>query len=133
MRKCTSCRVEKPLFDFHKGEWKCKACKNESSKKWQSENIEKVRRNRRSYHLRSTYGITEEEYNEKFQEQFGACAICGTHQSDLSKTLGQDHDHESQNNRGLLCDSCNRGISNFKDSIVMLKAAIAYLEKWGYE
>ena len=43
-------------------------------------------------------------------------------------TLRLDHDHSTGRCRGLLCRSCNLGLGNLRDSIRLLRAAIAYLE-----
>jgi hypothetical protein len=73
------------------------------------------------------YGITRDQYNQKFKKQKGCCAICGMHQSQLKKALGVDHNHKTKKLRGLLCHYCNAGIGCLRDSIVILKKAIAYL------
>jgi hypothetical protein len=39
-----------------------------------------------------------------------------------------DHCHESGAPRGVLCHWCNTGIGGLKDSVELLRAAIAYLE-----
>ena len=56
--------------------------------------------------------------------QNGACAICG---NTCSKALAADHDHSTGRIRGLLCNSCNRGLGFFKDEISRLGSAITYL------
>lgn len=40
-----------------------------------------------------------------------------------------DHNHDSGEVRGWICDSCNTGLGRFKDNIETLKEAIIYLEK----
>ena len=42
-----------------------------------------------------------------FKEQYGCCAICGKHQSELKKALAVDHDHRTGKVRGLVCNMCN--------------------------
>lgn len=70
-----------------------------------------------------------DEYNAKFNEQDGRCAICGTHQSIVKNTLGVDHCHETNKNRGLLCTRCNLLIGEAKDDASILQRAIVYLAK----
>lgn len=61
-------------------------------------------------------------------DQNGACAICGGVNKDGRK-LFVDHDHATGQVRGLLCNLCNRGIGNMRDSIKLLRAAADYLER----
>jgi len=75
------------------------------------------------------YGITEETYNHIFNKQNGKCAICGTHQIDLSVKLSVDHDHLTNEVRGLLCSKCNKGIGFMNDSVEILHNAINYLNQ----
>jgi len=79
--------------------------------------------------LRSKYGFTLKEYNKLFKQQNGQCVICGHYQSELSKRLHVDHDHNTGEIRGLLCDNCNRGIGHLKNSPGILQNAIEYLSR----
>jgi len=79
--------------------------------------------------LKKDYGITLDDWNRMFEAQNGCCAICGQHQSDLSRTLCVDHNHETGKVRGLLCGTCNRSIGLLKDDKDILRSAISYLEK----
>ena len=53
----------------------------------------------------------------------GECAICG----DIAICI--DHDHKTQVFRGFLCQRCNFGLGNFRDSPEFLKKAIDYLSR----
>lgn len=83
---------------------------------------------RRRYKLKK-YGLTLEEYEALLALQDGKCAICGS--SDPSRSgwasMPVDHDHETGQVRGLLCDDCNNGIGRFKDDPELLRKAIVYL------
>jgi hypothetical protein len=81
--------------------------------------------------LKTTYGMSLEEYDALFKEQDGKCAICGEHQGSLSKRLGVDHCHETGKVRGLLCDKCNVSLGNFQDDVNLLGKAIEYLNFHG--
>ena len=83
----------------------------------------------RGCYLRRNYGLSLEQFNEMFKRQDGCCAICGTHQSKLRKSLAVDHDHKTLKVRELLCIRCNGGIALFMDSIENMEKAINYLRK----
>jgi hypothetical protein len=83
----------------------------------------------RTYEL-SQYGITEDIYSDMFNSQNGCCAICGIHQSELTKKLNIDHNHTTDKVRALLCGNCNRGLGIFKENINSLKSAVKYLNKY---
>lgn len=64
-----------------------------------------------------------------FVQQKGLCGIC---QEPISESLDIDHDHTKERGedgfiRGLLCNSCNRGLGLFKDNPKLLQRAIDYL------
>lgn len=59
------------------------------------------------------------------EEQGGLCAICGN----PLEVPCVDHDHETNQVRGLLCNPCNRGLGLFKDKPETLRSAAAYIEK----
>jgi hypothetical protein len=66
--------------------------------------------------------------------QKGTCAICRKPEVVMDKKVGRlrnlavDHCHGKGHVRGLLCQGCNQGLGNFKDSPEILLAAIKYLE-----
>lgn len=77
--------------------------------------------------LASTYNMTVEEYDEVFERQGGACAICGNKPHKMR--LAVDHDHLSGKVRGLLCSRCNHKLlGSANDSTRLLYKAIEYLE-----
>lgn len=89
--------------------------------------IEKKRK-RRNYHLRTTYGITIEDYDRMLEEQGGKCAVCG--KKPRKTSLAVDHNHRTGKVRGLLCFSCNYKIVGRHNS-KLLGAAADYLRKYG--
>lgn len=66
-------------------------------------------------------GVPKEQYE---LEKSKGCVICGSY-----KVLCIDHDHSTMKYRGILCSSCNKGLGFFKDNIVVMADAIAYLLK----
>lgn len=100
---------------------------------------EERNRRERDRRFRSKYGITLEEYEERYEAQGGLCAICRRPQAAPRKKPGKavrrpaprlavDHNHDTGQVRGLLCANCNHKlIGRWKDPAV-LRAAADYLE-----
>ena len=80
------------------------------------------------YNRKKKFGISQEEYVFLLEKQEGVCAIC---RGNCSKSLAVDHNHETKNVRGLLCNRCNRGIGFLKDNVLFLQRAIDYIKKDG--
>lgn len=78
-----------------------------------------------AWHLNKLYGITPEQFAQTFEEQAGACTICGY---TLFDTCHIDHCHASGKFRGLLCRGCNQGLGSFNDNPAALIAAAHYVE-----
>jgi len=121
MKSCTKCKIEKELEEFYvypSGKYRaaCKECyiKHRNT----------IGKNKQ---LKKRYGINIDQYNDLFTYQKGCCAICGIHQSKLSKCLAVDHCHKTLVIRGLLCYNCNSGLGRFKDNLDVLKQASEYL------
>jgi len=118
----------------------------ENRENWKNKNAEKIKayyelyRNdpakqkaskkyHRNYWLRTKFGITAKDYGDMLAKQDGKCAICGATEShSKGNRLCIDHDHKTGKVRGLLCHNCNVGIGNFKDSLLLFREAINYLE-----
>lgn len=60
-----------------------------------------------------------------------ACGICGG-QSNNGRRLSIDHCHTTNEIRGLLCNRCNLMVGHARDSVEILRAAIAFLERDAY-
>ncbi len=69
------------------------------------------RRISRRFHLKKTFGISEEEYTQMLLKQNGVCAICG--EAEKRRNLAIDHDHHTGKIRALLCMRCNVKIDWF--------------------
>lgn len=132
MKVCRKCKEEKPLEAFSKKrkglQPKCKICAAQETREWYSNNKVKAKDTR----LKINYGISHERFEEMLEEQNGCCAICGKnlllgrYKADIACV---DHNHSSGKVRGLLCNSCNRGLGYFFDNPEFLEKAIIYLEK----
>lgn len=112
-RWCSGCQSFIPLF-YCTGS-QCKACRSRAN---------------HQAHIEATYEITEAEYRRLLELQGGRCYIC--QRVPRSRRLAVDHDHETNEVRGLLCADSRRGcnhavLGNIKD-LAMAKRIVAYLE-----
>lgn len=131
--KCVDCGEIKPITEFYSDKTKtsghksyCKECASKRAVKFKKAKGSDYSKDIR---LKSTYGISLEEYNRMFQQQEGCCAICGTHQSNVHRSLAVDHDHRTGKVRALLCHKCNAALGNVNDSIDILKEMISYINR----
>ena len=85
----------------------------------------------RRAHFKSNYGLTLEDLQALIDVRGGACDICHRVPEVDSKgrTLRVDHDHDTGEVRGLLCNGCNLLLGHAGDSIELLAAAIQYLTR----
>jgi len=100
-----------------------------NSETYKANSREWYRNNKRRAHdrsLRTTYGLSVDEYDAMLLAQSGGCAICRTSPSP-QRRLSVDHCHATGRVRGLLCDRCNPGLGHFLDSPALLRAASTYL------
>jgi len=110
----------------------CKTCSRAYSADFRLKNGEIVRRRIKTWRIKRSYGVTEQDLADMWVRQEGKCAICGIHETDIKfgkvPQLFVDHDAKTGRVRGLLCHFCNIAIGSFKDNIVSLSNAIKYLE-----
>lgn len=147
--ECRKCGESKPLSDFppsraYRERERCRACGNAQTQAWRAANPDRVKeyaaewreKNRvqiaaydRRHHLKSSYGLTPEQYDAMLATQGGRCAGCGG-TDPRNKRYGQfvvDHDHATGAVRGLLCNPCNVAIGQVNDDIDRLMSLAAYL------
>lgn len=106
------------------------AYKKKSSEKNREKRRQLYAENRKTLNLRRRlykYEITEEEYNRLWQSQNGRCAICNRHETELTRPLAVDHNHDTGKVRSLLCGNCNVGIGNLRDNPEIVRKALDYL------
>jgi ERCC4-type nuclease len=156
MKKCTKCKIEKPVSDYGVDKstkdgyrYSCKECYNSQQREYarknkdiiKSRNAKKSQQRKAYYkskkgiessrraHLKRAFGITLEDYNNLFEKQGGVCKICQQKEkSKINNFLSVDHSHLTGKIRGLLCSDCNRGLGLLKDSKQNLINAVKYLE-----
>jgi len=137
-KKCRTCQEFKPLTEFHQAaacsygvQNKCKECckveylENRDTvlarqKEYASNNKEIISERNFKNHLKVRYNLTPEEHAEMCKD---GCMICG-----VMEDLAVDHDHDTNEVRGILCRACNKALGIFKDDANLLLKAAAYLE-----
>jgi hypothetical protein len=135
MKVCSTCKINKPLTEYHKRnnrpcgvKSKCKECYKKYPKK-----LKRREGYEREYDLFKMYGLTVASYNEILASQNNRCAICNRTAAESmagrKKHLCVDHCHDTGQIRGLLCDPCNRAIGLLKEDISIIGNAINYLTK----
>lgn len=121
----------------------CEAAKASASrrqKKYREEHPDKVaswpsqtRAAKHNRYYQCVHGITLAEFDAQIEKQGGMCPI-GNHPfgpRGKGKTSPcQDHDHETDENRLILCREHNVGLGQFHDSIFELQQAILYLDSF---
>lgn len=133
LKRCPKCAESKPPLEFHVGSrnhdglslW-CKACA--TAKQVVRRQGPGYREYQREWWLAHKYGITLKDYDRMLENQEGGCAICLRNPDDVG-LLCVDHCHESGKVRGLLCAPCNRCLGHVGDDLVVLRRAVAYLER----
>lgn len=145
MKTCRICKKSLEIISFNKATGnrdgyrnECKNCQADIYRARKIDNPEKLRGQwskasrkyysgdkRRNKTLRQ-YGMNEDDYNAMFDLQDGKCYLCKS-----QTVLVVDHCHKSGVVRGLLCNSCNIGLGAFKDDVIVLQRAIAYLARSG--
>lgn len=79
--------------------------------------------------LKRMYGIDLDIYNSMLESQNYKCLICFKNQFEEPRKFTVDHCHTTGKVRGLLCNSCNRALGIFSDSVDVLQSAINYLNR----
>lgn len=125
MKQCTLCNEVKPFELFNKnkrykdGHYKhCKSCHYKVYG--------------RNAHFKSTYGISEIEYNNFVKQQNYKCSVCESEVINSHKwsRLVVDHCHSSGKIRGFLCQPCNMALGITKDNPTTLRKLADYLEEF---
>jgi hypothetical protein len=78
--------------------------------------------------MRKKYGISTAEFAALLEFQGNCCAICAKPIEALRRRINIDHDHTTNQVRGILCTSCNTGLGHLGDDMAGLQKAMAYLQ-----
>jgi hypothetical protein len=111
-KRCNKCDIDMPISEF--------GVDNSKTTKLSS-HCKKCERNNQ---LKYKFGITLIKYQQLLESQKSCCAICrqpfvGSHNKKTAPVV--DHNHTTNEVRGLLCNGCNRGVGQFKDDVQILK------------
>lgn len=126
--KCTSTR----RMMLKTGYTQCLDCHNERNRAYQRTKRRMYPYNKtpafktyiRTWKLRTRYGLIPQQFDQMRDRQLGLCAICLCLPT---SGLCVDHCHVTGKVRGLLCNSCNVGLANFRDNAEALTRAMEYL------
>lgn len=98
-------------------------------KEYAKKNQKRIKERNRAWRLKTTWGITPEQFDQLLFKQGNCCAICKRKEPTGVGRWHVDRCHKSEKIRGLLCSKCNHGLGMFQDSENILKAALNYLQK----
>lgn len=153
MQECTKCHVPKPLEEFYNKkrnkngkEERCKKCKAKYEKKRRvllrgkglCEHCGKVTvvsthycfdcsKQKSDLNIKRKYNLTREEWQQKLEEQEYKCKIC---KRLFENNICVDHNHITNEVRGLLCYACNVAIGCLQDDPFTCRLAADYLESY---
>ena len=145
MRTCKKCGEKKELQQFPRVRGRngklyhyngCKECTNKMQQLWRKNNSERTRFMQalvasRSLARRHSYkpcNATAEELKAAFT---GFCHNpgCRIPEVECTRKLHIDHNHETGEFRGWLCQQCNQALGFLRDSVEMVCGLNTYLER----
>ena len=131
---CSCCGETKPEHRFFPSKTKlgraqrprkCRDCFNADERKRVAAGPKRVKTPEARLKVRvNKYGLTPEAYEQMLKDARGVCCICNK-----EKDLCIDHCHTTSKVRGLICNSCNRGIGFFFDNPDWMRAAANYIQE----
>ena len=134
--QCNKCNEYKPESSFFKEasckrgyRYACKDCEAARFKKYREDNKEKISSSRLKWHRKKSYNFPPELFEQRFEEQGNVCGICKSNIPGGRGAFHADHNHQTNQPRGVLCHNCNVALGNFKDNPELLQKAIEYLNK----
>lgn len=135
MKKCWDCGQEKDSCDFNldRSRWdglypRCRKCASEYHRGYRVRNLPRLKLRGRDKNLRTKYGFGQDTFNQMLAAQSGVCACCKS-----APATDVDHCHKTGRVRDLLCNACNAGIGQLRDSPARCESAARYLRKFSSE
>jgi hypothetical protein len=115
VKTCNKCGIDKPTTEFYKRKDKfqsrCKECQRVDRHKYYKPHST----------IRLQLGLTQDTVEDILST--GKCEACGS----TDRKLCIDHDHRTNNVRGLLCHNCNTALGLVGDNLSTLQNLIHYL------
>ena len=136
MKTCTKCGIEKQDTEFKKKQ----VYKTKSGPKITINNLcvpctrisAKESKERHPYTwIKTKFKVSEEEAEFWYKKSRKYCEICGIRWEKDKIPLCVDHDHSTNEIRGILCKHCNHVLGHARDNIKTLENAIKYLRRAG--
>lgn len=122
---CKDCRIEypnKPRSQWREAPHPGPRCVTHHRK---AKKDQKERAHRQS--VMKTYGFPDVDgYDRLYRFQRGVCAIC-QRATGKTKRLAVDHNHRTDEIRGLLCSTCNQYLGYLRDNPEAYARGVAYL------
>jgi hypothetical protein len=138
-KRCCKCKANKLTDEFYRNKSNpdgfhhyCKSCSKEAIAKSNKKHPESKKRRIRKNYLKRKYGLTPYQYELRFIQQEGKCAICEQEMNpayvDHDRTCCPGNESCGKCVRALLCSNCNKGMGYFQGDINLLVAATNYLK-----
>ena len=124
--RCNDCNKKRLTNGYFKDHEQSK----DKRKKYAKDNYVKMKEVRHSFHVKSKFGVSKNDYQLMMGNANGSCEICKL--PDMGgRKLSVDHNHATGIIRGLLCTKCNAAIGALKTDvgIELLQNAIEYIKR----
>ena len=129
--------LRRAIESFNKVKWDKEKIQNQA-RKFSKERFKKEikkfpydKEKSRESRLKTFFGLSVEEYNKMLHSQNYSCSICRVPAKNFTQSLAVDHNHDTNQIRGLLCTRCNVLLGYAHESTELLQSAIDYLIYWG--
>lgn len=139
-RECPRCKIMKDEEDYPLDPKRksgrhsyCKPCKSESMREYHQLRKKDGRRDRDNLRASARRAGLDADFIIQYDERIGSrCEICGGLPNGSYRRLAIDHNHVTNEFRGLLCGTCNLALGLLRDSPQILSKALAYLTERGH-